>query len=343
MKEDLIWIGVVIAVLFGLWIFGGGPSRSAEQKPFITPPASDGSSQTYGNPSPVAVGSNHQTSVLTSNRNTTANNQVVTDSNTSPYQGRIHLSQGNASGATSANDEYIEIRADYGNKVPVNISGWTLKNGGDSRTYDSYGQIVKGQSNHSRLPFRAVNIWTSVGNKQVVPIKLAANERAYIVSGSPMSYGSPYNVQDSFRVNKCMGYIENLDNYRFTPNLSTNCPSPANDPTLPDLPEQCYNQLRSMGSCRTIDFTIKDAWCRLHVNDSARYDPLCNMPTYCKNIIQTHYTYESCVRDHQDDKDFYQPEWRLYLGSVWELWARRNETISLYDENGKLVDQVKYQ
>ena len=338
MKDDLIWVVAVLLILFGLWFFSGGPKRSSEQKPFISPPAPIDTGKTYGSLGLESGSKKASLEPVSSSKSVSAK-----DPNASPYQGLIHLGRGNASSETDANDEYIENRSDYKNKTAVNISGWTLRNGGDSRSYDSYGQVVKGQSHTARLPGVAVNIWTSTGPKETVPIKLSANERVYVVSGSPFPYGSPYNIRESFRVNKCMGYIENIPNYRFAPNLSTSCPSPAKDPTLPTLPEQCYNQIRSIGACQTIDFKTKDSWCILHYNDSARNDKLCNLPSYCKNIIQTHYTYESCVRTHQTDEDFFKAEWRLYLGSIWELWASRNETISLYDENGKLVDQIKYQ
>ncbi|PIP58045.1 MAG: hypothetical protein COX02_02450 [Candidatus Vogelbacteria bacterium CG22_combo_CG10-13_8_21_14_all_37_9] len=335
MKDDLIWIVVVLLILFGLWFTTGGPSRSDNQKPFITPPTSAGDSQSYGSLSP-----NSKKTSIGSSGNT--NSEIIKDPNASSYQGLIHLSRGNANSETNANDEYIEIRADRQNKNPINISTWTLRNGGDNRSYDQNGQMVKGQSNTARLPGAAVNIWTSLSAKKIVSIKLSANERAYIISGSPFSYGNPYNIRESFRVNKCMGYIENLPNYRFVPRLSSKCPAPRNDPTLAQLPEQCYNQLRSLGTCQTIDFVTKDAWCRLHYNDQALRDKLCNLPSYCKNIIKDQYTYEACVRNHQTDDDFFQPEWRLYLGSIWEIWASRNETISLYDEKGKLVDEIKY-
>jgi hypothetical protein len=45
---------------------------------------------------------------------------------------------------------------------------------------------------------------------------------------------------------------------------------------------------------------------------------------------------------HKNDEDFYDDEWRIYLGRGEELWKNRRETIILKDQAGKIIKEVSY-
>lgn len=46
--KDLRWLILILGLLWVMWFFTGGPSRSKDAKPFLTPLAPLGSGQTYG-------------------------------------------------------------------------------------------------------------------------------------------------------------------------------------------------------------------------------------------------------------------------------------------------------
>lgn len=41
-------------------------------------------------------------------------------------------------------------------------------------------------------------------------------------------------------------------------------------------------------------------------------------------------------------KSLYQNEWRAFLGDSEDIWQNGNDTITLLDQNGKVVDQYQY-
>ena len=355
-ENDLLWVGSMIGLLFFLWLFTGGSAR-IQNGPFIKPLAPVGTGESYGNLSQPRVGS---TTILTSdtsdisgsnptsqtNRNSVSSPRLnesnsPADIRTSRYKGLITLYSGSAFYEINSNKEYITIRGSREIKTPINISGWTLKNGGRDRYYDISGQIRQGQTSSAKIP-KAVLVWEKNKVMTVVPIKVEANQNVQVVSGSFPPIGN-YAIRDNFRVNKCTGYIANQSGYYniFNPNVSYNCPRVETEPGASTLYVQCYDYVRSLGTCQKPDF--REDWCRAHAEDSARWTPICSLPTTCKNFVQKYASYENCVANHRLDKDFLQPEWRVFLGSTWEIWASRQETITLYDSEGKIVDQIKHQ
>ncbi|MFA6416358.1 MAG: hypothetical protein WCW56_02625 [Candidatus Paceibacterota bacterium] len=352
-ENDLLWVGAMIGILFFLWLFTGGPAR-IQSGPFIEPLAPVGTGEAYGDLSKPKVDT---TQVLTGTSTTTKKQtssqtnsgsvssatkvkETATDIRTSRYKGLITISRGNASSENRSTREYISLRGSSKITNPINISGWTLKNGNSSKTYEIGSNVVKGQSATAKIP-NAVLVWKKNLPMTVVPIKMAANQTVYLVSGSPQPIGG-YQIKDSFRVNKCMGYIANQTGYSniFYPSLSTNCPKPMDEPGVNTLYQQCYDYIRTIGTCRKPD--LREDWCRANYAGSAINTTVCKLPTTCKNFIKARYNYEACVVLHSTDEDFLKGEWRAYLGSVWEIWASSRETITLYDSTGQIVDQIKY-
>lgn len=356
-ENDLVWVGSMIGLLFVLWLFTGGPYR-IQNGPFIKPPAPLGTGESYGDLSKLKVNKDKvefgssTTSVRSNNIDSSVKENsldyqggaskptVKPDVRTSRYRGLITLYAGNAFYETNSNREFITIHGSNDIKEPINISGWILKNGGSDRYYNVSGETSRGQTSSARIP-KAVLVWEKDKVMTAVPVKVAANQNVQIVSGSFPSIGE-YSVRDSFRVNKCTGYIANQSSaYNiFSPNISYNCPRIESEPWADTLYAQCYDFVRSIGTCQKPDF--KEDWCRAHASDAARWTAVCSLPTTCKTFVKKYASYESCVLNHRLDKDFLRPEWRVFLGSIWEIWASRQETITLYDNEGKIVDQITY-
>ncbi len=156
---------------------------------------------------------------------------------------------------------------------------------------------------------------------EILPVQtmiLKKGDKVILSSGkSPMSF--------SFRTNLCTGYYE--EKYLFTPTLPLQCPLPENEDFLPKKVEdndECMDYLHSFSRCELPPKKLP------------------NLPSYCKAYIEKTMSYGACVGLHVEDKDFYKPEWRLFLNSKFPYWYKEKDTLRLWDAQGRLVDVYSY-
>lgn len=338
--KDLIWLIGVIGLLVLVWIFTGGPARferSQSNEEFITSP----------NVNLLATTSPEGESVNTLNRQKLAKKRTETSlspnfgqaplsPNDSPYKGmvKIRLRQ-SAEKTNNINKEYVSLQANSSNKAAIDISGWKINNGNNNIYYNKSGQIVQGIASTVTIPL-GTKLFLGSASSPLQSISLEPGGTAYVITGTGPYVGS-YNVNVSFLVNKCSGYLGNYNNYRlFTPALSLKCPSYSQDLQTSFLTEECYNQVKSYGSnCRTPQI----------VQNPSLGETLDGkvMTTSCKNLILSTFNYSSCVTRHKNDEDFYDRSWYVYLRlSTLGLWPASRATITLYDNLGKLVDSYSY-
>lgn len=222
-----------------------------------------------------------------------------------PIAGRsdIKISIRRASGARK-NDpqkEYIEIQLSSQNKEPVNISNWSLENKNRERI-----KIGKGSP---------LFLLGEINPKQ--DIYLAPGEKAIISTGQ-----SP--IGTSFKFNKCIGYLEQLQD--FAPRLPLLCPDPLEDEKLPaTLDNACIKYIdREFEKCTT--YTALPA----------------ELSEECRIYSNERINYSGCVRWHKNDSDFFGDEWRIYLNRDLEFWHNEHDTITLYDQSNRIVDSYRY-
>ncbi len=329
-KADLLWLIGVIFLLFVAWVYTGGPNRpAATGGPFIEPPTGTQIGDTYGNLSNPTNSVKIGNTTLGENRTTTPN-AYTPNSPTSIYKGDVRLERGNASGETNPNQEYIVIR-NNGTKT-VNLSGWSLKNGGDERLYlASNGQYVAGRARWAVIP-NGQMIFTDKSSN-LTAINLLPRERAVINTGRIASE-IPIKITTSFKSSICTGYLDYLPGYVFVPSLSGYCPSPAKEPGINLLNDDCYKIVSNLGSCHTPKFEITQDGITLM--DGRR-----DIPTQCQTFIKEHFNYYGCLKYHSSDQNFFGQEWRIFLNTT-EMWGKDRESINLYDSGGHLVDRLTY-
>jgi len=146
-------------------------------------------------------------------------------------------------------------------------------------------------------------------------IFLQKGEKAVVVTGE-----SP--IGTSFRLNKCTGYFSQFQT--FYPSLPKNCLQSADENLPSNLNDQCLDYLKRLPRCEmkiSIPPGLSNA-CQTYINDKINY--------------------KTCVEIHKNDSDFYQSEWRIYLGRKEALWKKERETIILQDENKKIIDWISY-
>lgn len=319
---DLLWVLAVIAALWILWFATGGTERpSATAGPFIKPPPPIGTGEIY---SPSSRGTRAAQTAPVSPA--AGGGQVqASDPNRSPWSGQVALRVGTARYETQANREYIELTASSQLKTPVLITGWSISNGKNRRG---------GQSDFITLP-AAAKLFVR-GAVPTTPIILEPGGRVVIITGYPPA-SDKWPARVSFQSNRCLGYLtQDLRAFRLPLSFPGSCPAPREEPGIENLPDDCYNFVRRWPACHTPEFR----------RDSDGYELLDGRRTalssQCRSYLANHFSYSACVAWHAADPDFYGQAWRIYLNHIGELWAANRETITVYDREGKIVDQLDY-
>jgi len=289
---------------------------------FLSSSSTNTGSNFSGAGSLLDFGSNN--SVPSSSSGSSNNSQNSVPSNKSSYSGSVYLSSGNAENEYQPESEYIQIQ-NQGNSS-VNITGWTLENAYGNRPLQTTGNQAVTVSSEKVLIPQGTNFLDPSGNFVKSSIILKPEDTAYVLTGGPfISY--PFKITTSFRENICDGYLNNT--YPFSPQMSNNCPSPQNEPGIGSITDVCYNYVRYLPTC--YDPEVKDK------NNLTN-----NFQQNCINYIDAHFNYAACVANHGDDADFNQPNWYVFLGLNHELWHAPDDSIKLFDANGKLVDEIDY-
>lgn len=250
------------------------------------------------------------------------------------YERYVSLGSGNARDEFQPYSEYVT--AENGGDTPVTMTGWFLTNDKGNKPYTINDQIQYTPSDRATIPLGTTNL--SINNKSIlVPIVLGPRERAIITTGSinPNSKGAI----PSFKLNKCTGYLEKDLGFTLKPSLSKNCVRPEKEPGFEYLDDDCQEFIEGMGSCHIPDFGTRDI-----SGESCRncVDGKPGLSKSCVSYLESHYNYQGCVFNHQNDPDFQGKEWRIFLGKSWEMWAAKRETITLFDQFGKTIDYLSY-
>jgi hypothetical protein len=257
----------------------------------------------------------------------------TTAQKTSPYANGVQVGSGNASSATEPYQEYVTIRNN--SNASVDITGWSLSNARGSRVYSVGSNEEQFPSDVVVIPQGTALISSTPSTPQDIVLK--SGESADIITGS-IGTSYPYKIT-TFKENECTNYLTSgTDNYTFTPYIQDSCVSPQNEVGADGLDMQCQNYIESMQSCHTPKYNTVDSQGNT-CNGCVDGTPVSSS---CLFYIQSHFSYEACLVNHQNDPNFYGTVWHIYLGRTFELWAVNHETISLYDSSGKLVDDISY-
>ena len=285
-EKDLVYTILILIGLALVWYFTGGPSRpSARSGPFLNKPMTT-----------------HQQEIIYQTKKEADNAPSLKrgEEKDSAFKYRATLVVGSGAKESSPPKEYIEIKASPVNEKFILLTGWLLKN--------KKGETVK-IGKGSYLPYPA-----TINSQQIIFLK--PGEKAYITTGE-----SP--IGTSFRVNKCMGYLEEFQN--FYPPLAKECPLASEGPIPDHLDGNCLDFINKIPRCET-------------VTD----DTLSEISGACRKYVTQEINYRACVQNHKSDPDFYGKEWRIYLGKNKELWNNNEETVLLLDKNGKTIDWQTY-
>jgi len=317
--SDSLFITGVFVLIILLWIGTSFSFKNNDQRfskaPSVPP---------YGNFSSVNTISETPSAAAISN-------------NVSPWKGKITISQGNAQYEFQPSKEYITIQNSvYGESLDsAAISGWVLENGRGQKSYQVGGNVVSGRSSRVKIPL--VGKFYTTSPLFVEPIVLRPGEMLIVTTGYP-----PAGIvrTSGFKTNKCMGYLEDEFDTFFSPQMIRLCPSARSYSFTMRSDRDCYNFLNNMSQCHAPEF--KDVREQDGSFEIGAPDRVLGLSNECKLFIRQNLNYNSCILNHSADADFYQREWRVFLNQPFELWENEREQITLYDNLGRTVDQIKY-
>lgn len=226
--------------------------------------------------------------------------KIEEEKDRSEYYGLVSLQFGGAWGGDSPEKEYLSISASSRLSEPLSLSGWSLKS-------DATGKSIL-------FPHATTLYYPGVLYEETYPI-LFPQGKVIVNTGN-----SPVGV--SFRTNICSGYLNQFNT--FTPWISQQCPrlTDENLSSIPNTPknDNCLNYIESLPSCQIPSRPI-----------TPDFSP------ECAYFLQEKGNYKGCVDIHRNDSDFFENEWRVFLGRSERMWKDNRETIRLIDSMGKTV------
>jgi hypothetical protein len=223
----------------------------------------------------------------------------------SKYIGKISF---RGSGARNTYErEMVELFAYSSNESSIKITGWKLR----SAVSGKVAEIGK-----------AEKLYISGYANKKESVILEPGGKVYLITGhSPIGF--------SFQINKCLGYIRPF--HSFYPSFSTTCPDPEEevlfykkDPSI-FIDNVCMDYIERIPRCTVPKHPLPN-----------------NLTIQCQTAIIENLGYNKCVSRHRSEEDFYLLDQRVYLGYGGELWRNKREIVELIDEDGFVIDFVKY-
>lgn len=225
----------------------------------------------------------------------------------SPYFGEIKISSASYSSSASSPSQ-IRINSAFQNQAKdkldksINISGWKL------------------QTNRqmSIIP-KAINVYDPSGLTNETDIFFGANNFLNIYSNSSV-------INKNFRLNKCIGYLEN--SITFNPSLNSSCPPIyQNRSEIANFAGYCQTYIMSIGSCK------------LPSVDYYNSLPGTNEGNACRDYLNP-ISYGNCFQKHRSDSDFLSNEFKAWINQ--NILDPQHDRILLFDTSELLVDEYFY-
>ena len=312
----LVFVIGLIAVV-AIFAFSDSSPFSSSGGPIATGP---GSSSEIRNPQPVQSGGRFSGlgNVFTKQPSLPSVSAIVPPSSQpkatrpgySTYEGAIRISHVDRSSNTPKK-EYITLKNGgyFGlgsTQIAVNITGWTIENS---------------KKEKYAIP-KALNI--PYIDADTIDILLPPGGDAHVVTGSA-------DLGMNFRENGCIGYLNQY--YQFTPSLYGSCMDRQSSSQVRSrfldlgLSGECIDFVNSLPSCRIPTFTFENSG---------------KIGNNCIEYISKNISYNGCVKNYRNDKNFFKNIWHVFLNRQQKLFDPKHDRVILRDNQGLIVDQFEY-
>lgn len=222
----------------------------------------------------------------------------------SPWLGKIKISSFQLF-AVSPNFLLI-LRPNFSEDTPISVTGWRIKS-----KITGEATLRKGIER-----YRPAFATEAIDN-----ILVSRSDTVYVSGGeSPISRGI------NFKPNTCFGYLK-----QFYPALPDSYSCSQDQPRI----EEVSNL--SPGCQEFILNKINYSSCTVPDMGAVATNQEC--VSYVNNTL-TGFNYQGCYNQHSAETNFLRNEWRVYLNT--SLGHYLHDTITLYDQNGLVVDTYIY-
>lgn len=224
--------------------------------------------------------------------------------NVSPYFGRIKVTNVSVRGA-SDRPHYEKLSLyNQSSDRPVDVTGW---------------RVAIRRSNFSFVVPAAANVLDTRSSVE--------NDRVVLARGHTLDvyFGKRSPVGVNFQENACSAFFR--DSFESYDALSSfgSCPPP--DPSsYSGFSAACRSFVRGLNACGAPQLGLYQ---------------FANEPS-CRDFIIRNFNYAACVSRARSRANFYSGRWRVYLGRSEGVMDDLDDTISLYDNAGLLVDRYEY-
>lgn len=212
----------------------------------------------------------------------------------SPYFGQVRIS---ASPGSPSYYSQITLYANFAvSGGSLNVTGW----------------LLRGNRGSQYVP-QAIDVYDPSG--------MSPQTDVFMKSGDILTiYSNTSAIGVNFRLNKCIGYLANANN--FVPRLPLSCPV-VNRSEIINFTGQCQNYITSLASCQmpapNPPISIYDYSCRAYLDQL---------------------NYGGCFSKHRNDYDFLSNRWYAWSGSQFLDYS--HDRMLLFDRNGLLVAEYTY-
>ncbi|OHA73157.1 MAG: hypothetical protein A3A27_00415 [Candidatus Wildermuthbacteria bacterium RIFCSPLOWO2_01_FULL_47_18] len=200
----------------------------------------------------------------------------------------------------------LVLRPNFSEDTPVSITGWRIKS-----KITGEATLAKGiEKYHPVFATEALD-----------NIMVKRSDTVYVSGGE-----SPIGRGIHFRPNACFGYLK-----QYYPSLPGSYSCSGDRPTL----EEVSNL--APGCQEFILNKINYSYCQVPDMGAVATNQEC--VAYIQNT-STGFNYQGCYAQYSKDSNFLANEWRIYLDT--SLGHPLHDTITLYDQNGLVVDTYIY-
>ena len=179
-----------------------------------------------------------------------------------------------------------------------------------------------------RLQGRTEDFTIPQGVKAYLPSGPNPREDILMGNGTTLIIAETANplVQSmAFQPNQCFGYF--TQQRTFPISVPSSCPDfPAQKSSITYLAPTCQDYITQLPYCRKPNY-------------SGNVVVAGNLE--CRDYVDAHFTYETCLRDYRNNSYFFSNEWHVYTEK--ERFLRPgHDQILLYDSNNLLVAAYDY-
>lgn len=245
------------------------------------------------------------------------------------YRFLVRSKLGNGVDATPDSRTFTVQVSPYFGKIQINVQAPNSSQAGRVSLSASLNQDESVSITSWRIQAKTDDFTIPQGVSLYLPAGPNPKENIRMTSGTNVTIlesSNPLVQNMAFRPNQCFGYFTQTRTFPLS--VPSSCPDfPAQRSSISYLSPICQDYITQLPYCRKPNYTGNVAVAG-------------NLE--CRDYIDTHFSYEICVRDYKNTTNFINNEWHIYTESTNKFLRAGHDQLILYDSNNLLVATYDY-